>query len=102
MGMTRLQVRKVDGNWALAKVFVYEGSNSTLMRQVFANYLNLRGTRHLLTIIGAGNVINRYPSQRITFDIRDTNGETISIPCSTLPSVASDTPVTDGLFLKQR
>jgi formylmethanofuran dehydrogenase subunit E-like metal-binding protein len=102
MGMTRLQVRKVDGNWALAKVFVYEGSNSTLMRQVFANYLNLRGTRHLLTIIGAGNVINRYPSQRITFDIRDTNGETISIPCSTLPSVASDTPVTDGLSLKQR
>jgi hypothetical protein len=83
MGMMRLQVRKADGNWALAKVFVDEGSNSTLMRQVFANYLNLRGTRHLLTIIGAGNVINRYPSQRITFDMRDTNGETISIPCST-------------------
>jgi hypothetical protein len=102
MGMMRLQVRKADGNWTLANVFVDEGSDSTLMRQGFANYLNLRGARHLLTIIGAGNVINRYPSQRITFDMRDTNGETISIPCSTLPSVASDTPVTDWPSLKQR
>lgn len=34
--------------------------------------------------------------------MRDSNGETIFIPCATLPSVASETPVTDWPFLKQR
>jgi hypothetical protein len=102
MGMLRLRVQKADGNWALSNVFVNEGSDSTLMRQGFASYLNLRGSRHLLTIIGADNVINRYPFQRITFDMRDTNDETIFIPCSTLLSVARDTPVTDWPALKQR
>ena len=102
MGMMRLQVRKADGNWALANVFIDEGSDSTLMRQGFANYLNLHGARHILTIIGAGNVINRYSSQRIVFDIQDSSGEIITISCSTLPSVASDTPVTDWPSIKQR
>jgi hypothetical protein len=80
---------------------VDEGSDSTLMRQGFVSLLKLRGA-HILTVIGAGNVINHYPSQRISFGIIDSDGSIVTISCSTLPTGASDTPVTDWPILKKR
>jgi hypothetical protein len=100
--MMRLKIQDADGHWITANVFVDEGSDSTLMRQGFAKLLKLRGAHHILTVVGAGNVINHYPSQRISFDIRDSDGSIVAITCSTLPTVASDTPVTDWPVLKKR
>lgn len=102
MEMMRLRIQGADGQWITANVLVDEGSDSTLMRKGFTSLLKLRGAYHILTVIGAGNVINHYPSQRISFGMRDSDGSIVTIICSTLPTVASDIPVTDWPVLKKR
>ncbi|XP_045027713.1 uncharacterized protein LOC116922554 [Daphnia magna] len=102
MGMMRLKILDYKGDSVWANVFIDEGYDSTLMRQGFANILKIAGVRQILTVDGAGSVVNRYPSQRVGFQISTDSGEVLNVACSTLPTVASATPVTDWSTLKRR
>lgn len=76
--------------------FIEEGSDSTLMRQGFANPIKIFSVHQILTVEGASGVVTKYRSQRVNFKINADSGETLDVCVSTLPStVASTTPVTD-------
>jgi hypothetical protein len=51
---------------------------------------------------GTRNSLKAGTRERISFGIRDSDGSIVTISCSTLPTMASDTPVTDWAILKKR
>jgi hypothetical protein len=99
--MMRLHVQSADGNWILANIFADEGSDTTLMRTSFASNLKLQGPSQVLTVDGAGGVINRYQSKRVQFQLRAESGEIFTMEGSTMKMVASPTPITDWNKEKQ-
>ncbi|XP_057381575.1 uncharacterized protein LOC130704115 [Daphnia carinata] len=102
MGMMRLKILDRDGNAVMANVFIDEGSDSTLMRQGFAKILKVVGVRQILTVDGAGSVVNRYASKRLNFQISTDSSEILNLSFSTSPTVASATPLTDWATFKLR
>jgi hypothetical protein len=84
------------------------GSNSTLMQQGLPSLLKLcddhpilSSSPSILAVIRARNVIH-YPLQRISFSMGGSVHPTTSIVCSTLPTVATDTSITDWPVPKKR
>ncbi|XP_057378039.1 uncharacterized protein LOC130700052 [Daphnia carinata] len=100
MGMVRLNVITEDGSVFPANVFVDEGSDTTLIREDFAHRLKLRGDRQILAVDGAGHVVNHYRSRRVDIKLRADSVESFDLQASTLPTVASPTPVIDWSRLK--
>jgi hypothetical protein len=103
MGMMRLKILDVDRNTVFVNAFIDEGSDSTLLRQEFANTDKIFGIRQILKVEGACGVVTQYRSHGIKFQIRTNCNETLNLTGSTPPTtVVSATPVTDWVVLKQR
>ncbi|KZS22098.1 Uncharacterized protein APZ42_010834 [Daphnia magna] len=100
--MVQAQVYDVDGNIALANVFLGGGSSSTLFREGFIRKLRLDWTPHTLSVDGAGGVRSKYASRRVQVRLRLFDGEEVTLKGSTLPTVASPAPVLEWSALKQR
>ncbi|XP_046642865.1 uncharacterized protein LOC124327882 [Daphnia pulicaria] len=84
------------------------GSNSTLMQQGFPSLLKLcddhlilSSSSPILNVIRVRNVID-YPLQRSSFSMGGSVHPTTSIVCSTLPTVTTDTSITDWPVPKER
>ncbi len=69
MGIMRLKVLGADKRAVWAKVFIDEGSDSTLMRKGFVNANRISGVHQILTVEGVCVVVKRYRSQRVNFQI---------------------------------
>jgi hypothetical protein len=70
LGILRLNVQAAGGSWIPANIFADEGSDTILMRTAFASSLKLQSPSQVLTVNGAGGVINRYQSKRVQFQLR--------------------------------
>lgn len=92
--MLQLEMER-DKNSMLANVFVDEVSNSSLIKKCFAKALWLEDKHKELSVDGAAEIV----TLPFTAYIRAASDEIHTMKCSTLPTIASPTPVIILTFL---